>query len=56
MMLYPSILAGVEMCESLDANTGAKACMLAHYVRTPEFIVTVVVLESVTLRLYKALQ
>ena len=33
VQLYPSILAAVEKCESLDANTGAKACMPAHSIR-----------------------
>ena len=59
VQLYPSILACVEKCQSLDSNSATKACMFGHSIRTPEFIVAVVVLENVlavTLPLSKALQ
>ena len=59
VQMYSSILAAVEKCELLDANTATKACMLGHSIRTPQFIVAVLVLENVlaiTLPLSKALQ
>ena len=59
VQLYSSILAAVEKYELPDANTATKACMLGHSIRSPQFIVAVVVLETVlaiTLPLSKALQ
>lgn len=57
--LFPSILSCLEKCQSLDATTSSKAQMFAHSIRSPEFLVAIVVLESVlaiTLALSKALQ
>ena len=45
--IISSILAAIDKCQLLDANTGAKAIMLGHSIRTPQFIVAVVVLENV---------
>jgi len=58
--IISSILAAIiDKCQLLDANTAAKASMLGHSIRTPQFIVAAVVLEnvlSITFPLSKALQ
>ena len=59
VQLYPCILAAIEKCQLLDPSTGTKATMLGHSIQTSEFIVSMVVLESVlaiTLTLSKSLQ
>jgi len=48
VQLFARILAAIiDKCQLLDANTGAKASMLGHSIRTPQFIVAVVVLENI---------
>ena len=34
VQLYPSILACVERCQSLESNSASKACMFGHSIRT----------------------
>ena len=57
--LFKSVILALEICGDLDANTSSMSCMLLNSLRKLEFLVAVVVLESVlliTLSLSQALQ
>jgi hypothetical protein len=57
--LFNCVLLGLDRCGDLDVNTSSKANMMNNSIRKSEFLVAVVVLESVlavTLPLSQALQ